>query len=337
VSVKFEGRAELDARFEAAQTKGAISKVGANSQHPDPNNADSSVGSAITSTVSTDPVRLEREARILLGWFADDMAQRLLTSQRADVQLTPEQIELLEHARGAVSEIPQINQEGILEPVSSDIADHVSQFLANPAAQPYVQEGWTVGIVDLSRVYALQPSVFVDHVDARTRDVIAEDLASIAAVTLPLPQTDVNLNVQFDQQRQAFMVSSPNPNLRVASGGMFQSPDSGAPMIGFAVQMQPSFVQVAKYQDKYILRDGYHRSVGLLKRGIQRVPCLVHDGMTLNALLPQPAGMLTHEVFAGERPPTIADYWRDEVSATVSLPASHKMVIIQALELGVIG
>ena|SRR5712692_24341 len=39
----------------------------------------------------------------------------------------------------------------------------------------------------------------------------------------------------------------------------------------------PSFLQVARFQDRYFLRDGYHRAFGFLSRGIWRVPAFVRE------------------------------------------------------------
>ncbi len=233
-----------------------------------------------------------------------------MTSQRGDVQLTPAQVDVITRARAAVEARPaDVDQDGVVEPAPDEMSDYVSEFLASPAVQPYVNEGWKVGVADLSRVCAFQPNVFVDHAAARTEDATAGDLASIAPITLPLPSAGTKLNAQYDEQRQVLMISSPNPNLRVSGFGTFQSTD-GSAGFGFTVAMAASFVQVAKYQGRYLLRDGYHRSVGLLRRGIERVPCLVHEGMTLQQLIPQPAGMVPHEVFMGDRAPTLADYWK---------------------------
>ena len=229
----------------------------------------------IRSAVPEEPARLERDARILIGWLNVEMAQRLMTSQRGDVQLTPAQVDVITRARAAVEARPaDVDQDGVVEPAPDEMSDYVSEFLASPAVQPYVNEGWKVGVADLSRVCAFQPNVFVDHAAARTEDATAGDLASIAPITLPLPSAGTKLNAQYDEQRQVLMISSPNPNLRVSGFGTFQSTD-GSAGFGFTVAMAASFVQVAKYQGRYLLRDGYHRSVGLLRRGIERVPCLV--------------------------------------------------------------
>ena len=110
----------------------------------------------------------------------------------------------------------------------------------------------------------------------------------------------------------------------------------GAVGFGFVVAVLPSFLQVARYQGRYLLRDGYHRALGFLKRGITTVPAFVRDFDTFDDLGFNP-GMLPQDSYLGQRPPVLVDYLDDAVSAEVMLPATQKMVVIQGLELGFVG
>lgn len=46
-----------------------------------------------------------------------------------------------------------------------------------------------------------------------------------------------------------------------------------------------------------------------------------------------PVGMFKQAVYLGDHPPLLPDYLDDQVSETLALPASQKMVIIAGLEL----
>ncbi len=105
---------------------------------------------------------------------------------------------------------------------------------------------------------------------------------------------------------------------------------------GFAVALMPSFVQVARVQNRLVLRDGYHRAVGFLSRSISRVPVLLRDYAEFEDL-GLPPGLFPPAVYLGERPPRLVDFLDDEVSAEASLPAFQRMVVIHGLELAPIG
>src|SRR5207244_742476 len=136
-------------------------------------------------------------------------------------------------------------------------------------------EGWDVQLVDLARVRAAQPTIYVDDAVDRVREGDPEDPTSIAEIALPLP-TQTQLPAQYDPVRQAWMLSSPNPNLRITGNfaGEVQPHVTG---FGFAVRILPSFLQVAVVDGKHVLRDGYHRAYGFLACGISHVPAFVRE------------------------------------------------------------
>ena len=197
-------------------------------------------------------------------------------------------------------------------------------------------EGWTVALVDLTKVCGFQSTIVSDQAIARIQAADKDDLVSVAAITLPLTQGD-QLPVQYDPIHQAWTVTSANPNLRIAGnvGPLPVSPVGAA--LGFAVVAGPSFMQVGRYRGRHFLRDGYHRAFGLLSRGITIVPAFVRDISRFEELVPDPRTMLPQDSYQGQRPPVLTDYLDDTVSAAVRLPAVHKMIIVQALELTPIG
>lgn len=73
---------------------------------------------------------------------------------------------------------------------------------------------------------------------------------------------------------------------------------------------------------------------GLLQRGVELVPAFVRDFG--QAPLGVPAGLLPTDVYLGDCPPVLPDFMDDEVSTDVFIPASQKMVMIQALEVSTI-
>jgi hypothetical protein len=190
-------------------------------------------------------------------------------------------------------------------------------------------EGWDIAMVDLERVVAFQPHVYTDTTTERVASADPADLRSIAAVTLPINDA-APVSVQYDALKQAYVITSPHPNLRVLNPFNAQLPD-GTTAFGFAVGVTLPFMQVARIQGRYVMRDGYHRAFGLLARGITSVPAYVRDFETTENLAP--AGMLPHGAWLGDRPPLLRDYHDDRVAEPVNLPSQHRLIMIHALEL----
>jgi hypothetical protein len=245
--------------------------------------------------------------------------------------------EAADRARQAVAaRAAEPGQDAVVADVPAELAAHVRALEASPAAMPIHAEGWKVAMVDLRRVCAFQPSVVTDQSLARVRDADGTDLMSLAAVTLPLTQGE-EVPLQYDPIRMAWTASSANPNLRIAAqvGPLPVAPAGFA--LGFALTAGPSFMQVGRYRGRHYMRDGYHRAFGLLSRRITVVPAFVRDIGVFEELVPDPRTMLPQDGYLGERPPVLTDYLDDVVSAAVQVPAARKMVIVQALELGLAG
>lgn len=263
----------------------------------------------------------------------------MLASNRFDAAPTAEHIELVKRAReGVAARVEGLDQDGLITERPAELDEHVNALRAVPSAMPLFNEGWDVALVDLTRVCAFQPLVFSDQAVERVQSVDGEDIKSIASLTLPL-DVDAQLPIQFDPVRQAWLISSENPNLRIlgnTAGPM--TPGPGAPTIlGFAVSSMSSFLQVGRHRGRYFLRDGYHRAFGFLSRGITVVPAFVRDIASFEELVPDPRTMLPQDSYQGHRPPVLSDYLDDEVAAAVRVPSVHKLIVIQGLELTPIG
>jgi hypothetical protein len=275
-------------------------------------------------------VRLERPARVPLGWLPPERGEFFLVSNQAGVGLSEAQRARVREARDAVAARPAgIDQADLVSALPPELADHVARLAMTPPGAGMRTEGWDIAMIDLERVVAIQPSVFTDTATQRVAGLDPGDLRSIAELTLPINHT-APVSVEFDEFKQAYILTSPNPNLKVVAN--FNGPlPNGMPGFGFGVAVAASYVQVVRFQSRYVLRDGYHRAFGLLSRGITRVPAFIRDFDTAENLAP--AGMLPQNTWLGDRPPLLRDYHDDRVAESVSLPARHRMIMIHALEL----
>jgi hypothetical protein len=268
-----------------------------------------------------------RPGRVLLGWLDPDAPQAI--SGRLDLpdQLVADRIRI-ERARSVVAERPPgVDQTNLIQAAPPELQAHIQALRSSPAAAPYWAEGWQVGIADLGRVCAFQPIIHID--EALTRTGVALELAAIAEVALPVASHTETINVSFDESQRAWVVMSRNPNLRFT--GSFSAPTNGMPGLGFQYGLLPSFIQVAEYNGRYYLRDGYHRAFGFLARGQRRVPVFWRRLSTMEQM-GMPKGMLPHDAVFGERPPTLLDYQDDAVSGSCIRPSQVKLLVINALE-----
>ena len=277
---------------------------------------------------------VSRPARALIGWMPQPEGQLLLARRQINLADQPEHVARAMQARAAVAARPEgLDQTQVLSDPPAELTEYIAQFRAQASYVPFAAEGWSVKVADLSKVCALQPAVFWDHAEERALAASVDDIQSLAAVTLPIAEP-TELPIQFDQIRSTWIIPSRNPNLRIV--GQFAGPIEGKTGCGFLIEITASFVQVVFHRGRFLLRDGYHRSLGLLARGFTRVPVLYREFGEFENLGIGP-GMLPEQAYLGAQPPLLADYLSEAVAAEVYLPASQKMIVVQGMEMNPLG
>jgi hypothetical protein len=280
---------------------------------------------------------LKREARVLLAWMSEPQAHLALAEGAANAVLTGEQQALLARARGMLStRAAGIDQNDLIRPWPAALHDYVTALQDNAGARSCLADGFTPALVDLSRVCACRPSVHTDGIKDRVSGAAVDDVRLLAELTLPLAAPP-EITLQFDHERLTFVTNPVSQDLQVVGAFSEPAPDGppGTVSVGFQLRVTTSFVLVAGAAGRYFLSDGYERCIGLLRRGARYVPALVKDDLPLADLAPP--GMLPFEVLIGDRPPLLPDYWDADLSCSVQLPASRKIVVIRASELAIGG
>ena len=277
-------------------------------------------------------------ARALLGWLREDEAARWLAGNEAASARNPLHRELARRARAVVEARPAFAAPtDAVKPLPAELAHHIDLLRAHPESGNTIAQMGEPRLVDLGQVIGAQKQIVVGEAMDRVAGAAATDLLGIARVTMPLPRREP-ISWNFDAQRNAFVLSSPNHNLRVV--GHFNSTVGGEvpgvlfDSFGFALAYQRSYMQVVAIGGRLLLRDGYHRAYGLLRAGIRHVPAFVREfsGWEEANL---PAGLLPREVCLGARPPLLTDYIDDTVAIDRWVPRTSKVIVLQALEITV--
>jgi len=142
----------------------------------------------------------------------------------------------------------------------------------------------------------------------------------------------VPIQVQYNHLQQAYTITSPNLNLTVT--GNFNAPSNSAPpsqlRFGFTISVPPSFIQVTRFQGRYLLRDGHNRSFGLLSRGLPAPPTSATSPPPRKSCLPKRCPAAPGSVTAR---PLLRNHHDDLVAEPVLLPVPHRTIVIHAMEL----
>jgi hypothetical protein len=275
----------------------------------------------------------------LIGWMPERDAQTLLGIPLAVVTPLPEHVRRVREAHAAVESRPSgIDQTDVFSDVGKEVDGYLAELQQHPSYKPYFASGCTVRIANLNKLCALQPVVHLDYLDHAdhfrklSQHAVPEDMRSLIEITLPIP-TPAELPIQFDQQKNAWILQLRDPHTRVV--GHFNTrveltPGQFGMGYGFCIALLPSFVQVVLYRGRYFLKDGYHRSLALLEKGITHIPVMFQELAEPQKL--EVEGRFPDETILGPHPPMFSDYFRNDVAAVVSHLASQKTIMIQSTE-----
>ena len=100
--------------------------------------------------------------------------------------------------------------------------------------------------------------------------------------------------------------------------------------VGFGITFGAQYVQIAEYNQRWFIRDGYHRCYGLLRRGVEHIPCVFIRATSFEQLTGGQGGFFSYETLFGARPPFLKDFLNDAVSVTTMRMAIRKVVRISA-------
>ena len=199
---------------------------------------------------------------------------------------------------------------------------------------------WTLGIADLECVLSFQKTITEDHAIDRVSGVEVNDLSGLFSVCLPDPAAPTNFECAIDADHKGLTFFSPNPNLRfgghaiqqVQMPGSAGEPAQNLGIAGFIINFGAPFIQVAEFNNRWFIRDGYHRCYGLLRRGVRRIPCVFVRARSLDELGANQPVFIRQEVLFGERPPFLRDFLDDSVCATTQHRDIRKIVRVSAQE-----
>jgi hypothetical protein len=218
------------------------------------------------------------------------------------------------------------DQEDLIQVLPESLHDHVKQLQQFADARRMFEDNWKVALVtDLSRLVSAQPSV---RVGGAGDDFGPEsDLRSIAQVTLPVQRPPAELPAEFDPALQVWKITSKSPNVRITNkyGNEFRE---GFFTFGFVVEVLTSFLSVAQYRGRLILRDGYHRAYRLISSGVLVAPAFVRAYADDDSVFTPK--MASEPTWTGDRPPLLGDFTNDVVSRDIWLPSNDTTLYIGA-------
>jgi hypothetical protein len=286
----------------------------------------------------------QRPLRVLTAWLSEQEAILALLGRQP---MSQEELEEVSRKIAACKAV--LAARPVFSPTNSviDMDDPVLQAVKErpDIRAAFAGLNWCPAMVDLRGVLAFQKVISVEGLEARlaSAHLGKEQLFELC---LPPEQPLSPSAIVGEMGGRAFTVSSLNPNLRIVGsqvGVVEMNPGSDLPSVQvqalmFLISTGTSYLQVVHYKGRYFIRDGYHRAVGLLREGINMVPCILIDAQNFHeqVVLSRPQEFLPYELLFGDRPPRLTDFWDDDVADAVQRPATRKVIRVRGDEFDVL-
>jgi hypothetical protein len=282
---------------------------------------------------------VKREARALIGYLPQLQAAQLLHGDPATSPDLPGLTERWTKARDLVQSRPKFEPaDPILDmpaeahPMALKIEDRsdIKAVMGNIE--------WSVRFVDLSApIVTYQPVLVSEDAVTRVSRAASGNLADLFEVCLP-PSAEQPVMTAFEPSQNALTATSLNPNLRI--GGFVATEVAGSgptpqKVFGFTLSFGAPYVQLTRYQERWMVRDGHHRLYGLLRLGITKIPALVVHARTLEETGAGRPGFFGYEVIFGDRPPLFSDFLNESFSSAIQVQATRKIIRVRAEEFAV--
>jgi hypothetical protein len=202
--------------------------------------------------------------------------------------------------------------------------DYLAEVTGIPQAAAMGTRPWSVRIVDLRKVVGFQIQIVEERVVVPPG--LLESSCDLLKFSLRRPTKRRTAIVDGPGENQ-ITLSAQDVNLRVV--GQLRADAPLGPAFGFVIGGGLPWIQVVAFGGRHVLRDGYHRAVGLLRSGIYEVPVARVEGATPADIGIQP-GFFPIEAVLGAQPPLLTDFLDDRLSQVGPTVRQMKVVRITA-------
>jgi hypothetical protein len=182
---------------------------------------------------------------------------------------------------------------------------------------------WSLSVVDIRRLIAFQRRIATSSLRPTSPVAHADDWPALAAVSFGVSKPPEYEMIRTPDANTIVLRSS-NPNLTLRFSNDRSSPVS--------VHAGSPFFEVAKYRDRWFLRDGYHRAYDLLRANIFRIPAVIVYARTLEELGATQPWFFNEETLFSTTPPLVVDFLDDALVLEYSRPLLIKTVSVTVEE-----
>jgi hypothetical protein len=158
---------------------------------------------------------------------------------------------------------------------------------------------WSLGVVDLRPLIAFQRRLAFTARMAQPAIPVANDWLALLKLSFGSPKR-LEYEAIHDRSTETFILRSDNPNLHLRI--------TNDPAHPLSVHGGGPFFEVARFRNRWFLRDGYHRAYALLQAQVFEVPAVIVEAATIEDLGANQPWFFPEEVLFSNTPPRVVDF-----------------------------
>lgn len=156
--------------------------------------------------------------------------------------------------------------------------------------------------VRLDRLIARQVYVDMDHLATLAPPAIGDEAAVLEFCMRANP-----IDPPIRASDGSITFSSPYAGNLIASAMGYEVKSDKEVMVYACVRSRPNYVYVSQINNRYVIQNGYHRAIALLRAGHDRMPCFVKPMTPQDMMLLQQPGFFDLGRIMLARPPMASD------------------------------
>jgi len=182
---------------------------------------------------------------------------------------------------------------------------------------------WSLGIIDLRSLIAFQRRLSFNTRITQPVIPTAHDWPALVALSFG-PPNPIEHEAVHDPSSDTIILRSDNPNLHLRV--------TNDPIHPLTVHAGSPFFEVARFRNRWFLRDGYHRAYALLKANVFEIPAVIVEAATIEELGANQPWFFPEKVLFSKTPPRVADFLNEGLVLEYYRPPLIKTVRIKMEE-----
>ena len=217
-----------------------------------------------------------------------------------------------------------------IQPIPLVHKDYLERVIAHPRfINPIDGMDVDFALVEIEPLLAYQQHIWVEHSYEMCRDLPDNpSTEQVLRVCLPEQIQPIGSDVEVRHGPQPGQVAIVviDLDIEAQSLAIYPTPDPSAHFVGWLHRRRLPYVQVARFNGKCYLRNGFHRVYGLVAKGVTHVPCIFLEAPTPGQAGIRPGRSFDLALLESDNPPTVAHLTRGHA---VRLPLQRLEGVIQ--------